>query len=139
MAGGASAESCLSIVTLSLPLLLFKLAAGESLETTHNNCVQHAGLLSQSPLISNSLRSFTWLFHRLLYGIGPAKEAIAEAFEVLFLELRGQCPDGSTAPTLIDLLEMDLDILFWGGDRQALGRSETGAVRGTSVSTFSVS
>lgn len=101
--------------------------------------MEHAGLLSRSPLVTKRLRALTWLFYHLMHGLGSAKDVIAEAFDALFGELQGNSSAGGQPATLSSLLEQDVATLFWGADRLSLGRSETGAVRGSGASVFSIS
>lgn len=126
-------ESCLSALTLAFPVVLHGIVAGLPIETVHTRAVHHVGLFTRAPLINRRLRVLVWLVRELLEAGSEARASLRTAFEVLTL---GQ--DAEVIGDIDNLLNKDDTDLFWGLERDALGKGECGENRG-GTSVFSIS
>lgn len=126
---GTEGESCLSGLTLALPLIIHGLSCGESPIKVLTTAIGHVSLVTRAVLLNKRLSVVVWLMHRLLRDPEHAQRYLREAFDHL------------TSDQELDLDELvlqdDTD-LFWGAGRGALGRDEQGNLRGD-PSTFSIS
>eukprot|EP00041_Stephanoeca_diplocostata_P000566 m.15376 g.15376 ORF g.15376 m.15376 type:complete len:299 (-) comp10733_c0_seq1:1307-2203(-) len=127
---GATGESCLSALTLALPLIAFELFQGVGLKDVLQHAIGHVSLATKAELINRRLKVLVWLVHRMLATPEKAMACLEDAFNHLV---------ANDSHKLVNLVEEDDTTLFWGAGRGALGKSETGTTRGTEESVFSIS
>jgi len=126
---GTEGESCLSALTLALPIMIHDLCKGVPISDVLTSAISHVSLITRSDIVFQRLKPIVWLVQQMLAAPHKSRQHLREAFNHLTTD---------QGLNLDELVQKDDTDLFWGEGRGALGKDENGNVRGD-PSTFSIS